>query len=240
MQGTERKAATAWSETCRTAGRAALRLRLAHVCIRSLCSSPCACCLCRRCLLLCAPNLLFIIARCCCCRWGSEHADPAGFQSADSHAVIFGCPGSILRRGRGRQQSLCTPDAAFPSPTRGLDPRAAPAELAARDLQHVAVQGRRPPTSGSGSAGPSTAGSAWVGLLVTAHKYALRALHLAPALCTWEVAASAVQQMLALHVLTAAAADMPLIATSASQLSFMLPVIWTFATDAAVGGTLQD
>lgn len=87
---------------------------------------------------------------------------------------------------------------------------------------------------------PATAGGAWVGLLVTAQKYVLRALHLAPALCAWEVAASAVQQMLSLHVLTAAAADMPLIATSASQLSFMLPVVWTVATDAAVGIRWQD
>jgi hypothetical protein len=82
---------------------------------------------------------------------------------------------------------------------------------------------------------PTTAGAAWVGLLVTAQKYALRALHQAPNMCAWEVAASAVLQMLALHVLTAAAVDMPLIATSAAQLSFMLPVVWTIATDAAKG-----
>lgn len=80
---------------------------------------------------------------------------------------------------------------------------------------------------------PSTAGAAWVGLMVTAQKYALRALMQAPALCAWEVAAAAVVSLLAVNVMVAAAGDMPMVATSAAQLCHRLPVVWTAARDAA-------
>lgn len=80
---------------------------------------------------------------------------------------------------------------------------------------------------------PATTGAAWVGLLVTAQKYALRSLHVAPAICAWEVAASAVVQMLAIDVVTGAAGDLPMICTSAAQLGFGMPVMWTAAVDAA-------
>lgn len=47
---------------------------------------------------------------------------------------------------------------------------------------------------------PNSTGTAWVGLLLTAQKYALRALLKAPALCAWDVAGAAVQQLLAMEV----------------------------------------
>jgi hypothetical protein len=70
-------------------------------------------------------------------------------------------------------------------------------------------------------------------LLVTAQKYALRALHVAPAFCAWEVATSAAVQMLAIDVVTGAAGHLPMICTSAAQLGFGMPVVWTAAVDAA-------
>lgn len=79
---------------------------------------------------------------------------------------------------------------------------------------------------------PTSTGAAWVGFLVSAQKYALRALQQAPALCAWDVAATAVFQLLGLHVVAATAAEIPLIAMSAAQLSHLWPVIWTAATDA--------
>jgi len=79
---------------------------------------------------------------------------------------------------------------------------------------------------------PTSTGASWVGFLVSVQKYGLRALQQNPALCAWDVAATAVFQLLGLHVVAATAADIPLIATSAAQLSHLWPVIWTAATDA--------
>jgi hypothetical protein len=47
---------------------------------------------------------------------------------------------------------------------------------------------------------PTSTGTAWVGLQLTAQKYALRALQKAPAVCAWDVAGAAVQQLLAMEV----------------------------------------
>jgi hypothetical protein len=69
--------------------------------------------------------------------------------------------------------------------------------------------------------------------MVTAQKYSLHALCKVPALSTWDAAAAATLQLLALNVLASQAAGIRMLARSSAELTYNLPVAWTEAKEAA-------